>query len=218
MLEPQDEQWIGVHTDQHEVRRRIWMTTVVKRDDLIRAKRILCESLQRGSSGDVLMGNLLKLEQTKSGKKSWQKRSVRLRLDVLEFWLNDEKVDEMSLSQCEVKMLHEKQCPGKEFAFTVRNLSGDSKVIIDSGHKETRRRWVVSIGYQIAIHWPDVNFPPFDYGPPTGDEPLNRVLICGELQKQGHLVKNWKARYFQLTPRELQYFEKDQMKGNSCSI
>lgn len=212
VLEPQDEQWTGVHTDQHEVRRRIWMTTVVKRDDLIRAKRILSESLQRGSTGDVLSGILLKLDQGYAGK-SWQKRSVRLRLDNVEFFNGEVKTGDMSLSQCEVKMLHSSQCPGKDFAFTVRNLSGNMKVIIDAGHKETRRRWVVAIGYQIAIHWPEVNFPPFDYGPPTGDDAHNRVLICGDLQKQGHLVKNWKSRYFQLTPRELQYFEKDLMKG-----
>lgn len=212
VLEPQDEQWIGVHTEQHEVRRRIWMTTVVKRDDLIRAKRILSESLIKGSTGDILQGNLLKLSDGSEGK-SWLKRSVRLRLDGLEFWMGDANLGDMSLSTCEVKMLHGSQCPGKEYAFTVRDLSGDSKVIIDAGHKETRRRWVVAIGYQIAIHWPDVNFPPFDYGPPTGDDASSRVLICGDLLKQGHLVKNWKARYFQLTPKELQYFEKDLMKG-----
>lgn len=27
------------------------------------------------------------------------------------------------------------------------------------------------------------------------------------------MVKNWKARFFQLTPKELQYFEKETLKG-----
>lgn len=114
---------------------------------------------------------------------------------------------------CEVKMLFGSQCPGRDFAFSIRHPSGNVGILLDADNKEIRRRWVVAISYQVALNWPDVNFPPFDYGPPIENEGLSRVLICGELQKRGHMVKNWKTRFFQLTPRELQYYEKENLKG-----
>jgi creatine kinase len=110
-------------------------------------------------------------------------------------------------------MLFGSQCPGRDFAFSIRHPSGNVGILLDADNKEIRRRWVVAISYQVALNWPDVNFPPFDYGPPIENEGLSRVLICGELQKRGHMVKNWKTRFFQLTPRELQYFEKENLKG-----
>jgi hypothetical protein len=38
--------------------------------------------------------------------------------------------------------------------------------------------------------------------------------MCGELQKQGQMVGGWKSRYFQLIPTELQYYEKENLKGS----
>ena len=239
VLNPQDEQWVGVNADGRDVRRRLWMTTVVRKDDMIRAKRILSETLQKSRSGTILQGDLFKLEQGTISK-SWVRRTVRLQHDALEFYsgndfegrihgkrahnqlymcttsicLHSEVDDSCILVQgCEVKMLFGSQCPGRDFAFSIRHPSGNVGILLDADNKEIRRRWVVAISYQVALNWPDVNFPPFDYGPPIENEGLSRVLICGELQKRGHMVKNWKTRFFQLTPRELQYFEKENLKG-----
>jgi hypothetical protein len=112
-------------------------------------------------------------------------------------------------------MLFGVQCPGRDFAFSIRKNPKNSLVaLFDSETREVRRRWVVAIRYQLALLSPEVNFPPFDYGPPTGDEAATRVLMCGELQKQGHMVRNWKHRFFQLMPYEIQYFERETLKGN----
>jgi hypothetical protein len=44
------------------------------------------------------------------------------------------------------------------------------------------------------------------------NEPIpdpNTILKAGFLVKQGHVRKNWKTRYFELTKTTLQYFESD---------
>ena len=43
----------------------------------------------------------------------------------------------------------------------------------------------------------------------TRDLLATRILMCGELAKQGQMVGGWKNRFFQLTPNELQYYEKE---------
>lgn len=52
-----------------------------------------------------------------------------------------------------------------------------SGILLDADNKEIRRRWVVAISYQIVLNWVDVNFPPFDYGPPVENEGTTRVSI-----------------------------------------
>jgi hypothetical protein len=42
-LEPTDEQWSNNNATNADVRRRLWMTTVVKRDDVLSAKRKISE-------------------------------------------------------------------------------------------------------------------------------------------------------------------------------
>ena len=54
-----------------------------------------------------IAGVLLNLENDSEGRKVWQKRAMRLRQDTLSFYNGDNKVGEMSLSQCEVNnVLH----------------------------------------------------------------------------------------------------------------
>ena len=66
------------------------MTTVVRRDDMIRAKRILSESLQKQRSSTLLQGELYKLDQG-ALTKTWQRRVVKLQHDSLEFFIATEK-------------------------------------------------------------------------------------------------------------------------------
>ena len=120
---------------------------------------------------------------------------------------------EYYIKDCLCKMLFGSQCPERQYAFSVRSTDSSIGILLDANNREMRRRWVVAISYQLAILHRELNFPAFDYGPPTGDEALDRVLTCGELAKQGHVVKNWKNRFFKLTPRALEYYEKETLKG-----
>ena len=71
------------------------------------------------------------------------------------------------------------------FAFSVRKLDGSSCVLFDTDSKETRRRWLIAISYQIAVRGPLIDFAPFPYAPPLGEDVGNRVILCGDLLKKG---------------------------------
>ena len=100
------------------------------------------------------------------------------------------------------------------YAFSLRSMDGKLCTIFDTDSSETRRRWLVAITYQIAVRNPLMDFPPFTYAPPLGEDAMSRTIICGDLQKRGQTGMNWKTRFFKLTPRELQYYDKDILKGS----
>ena len=100
------------------------------------------------------------------------------------------------------------------YAFSLRSMDGKLCTIFDTDSSETRRRWLVAITYQIAVRNPLMDFPPFTYAPPLGEDAMSRTIICGDLQKRGQTGMNWKSRFFKLTPRELQYYDKDILKGS----
>ena len=205
-----DEPWVKFNQQGLDARRRLWITTVVKQDDLLQSKKRLEDAFKVKTRGVVMLGDLYRQEQ-KTLRKVWQKRFCVLTDNRIEIYASSggKKVRDLPLTDCDIKMLFGVQCPGREYAFSIRDNAGNLVGLFDSESREIRRRWVVAIRYQLAIHHADVNFPPFDYGPPTGDDSLTRVLMCGELQKQGLSVKNWKNRFFQLTPIALQYFDKE---------
>lgn len=209
-----DEQWVDHYNDAKYVRRRLWMTTVVKKEDLIKAKKMVTENLN-GVKGDVIMsGNLYKYHpELGTAATSWQKRKVLLFHNKLEFYIGNDKKAEVLLNDCEVKMLFGMQCPGRNFAFSIRNPNGSVAILLDAETKEIRRKWIHAINYQLAIISPDLNFSPLEYGPPTGDYPDNRVLLCGELLKQGKMNKKWVKHSFQLKTRELLFYDSDILKG-----
>lgn len=213
VLNPKDEQWVNTNADGRDVRRRLWMVTVVKREDLIRSKKLLSDALQAGSNEVILDGYLYRLDSAEKGGKIWVKVFIQLLHNKIQF-LKEENgplQNTIPIQNCEVKMLFGNQCPGREFSFALRSPDTNRILYFDTDNKEVRRKWVVAISYQIALNSVDANFPPFDYGPPIDND--LQVLLCGDLQKRGHMVKNWKTRFFQLQPRELMYFEKDSLKG-----
>lgn len=214
-----DEQWVKFNSHGLDTRRRLWITTVVRQDDHITAKNKLSEAFTIKPRGIIMLGDLYRQEQ-RTLRKVWQKRFIVLTDNRLEIYVasGGKKVADLSLQECEIKMLFGVQCPGREFAFSIRDATGGLVGLFDADNREIRRRWVVAIRYQLAIHCPGVNFPAFDYGPPTGDETATRVLMCGELQKQGHKVKIWKNRFFQLTPAELQYYDKEELHGSIALV
>lgn len=211
-----DEQWVKYNSHGLDARRRLWITTVVRTDDQLTAKNKLSEAFKAKTRGVIVLGDLFRQEKA-TLRKVWVKRFVVLTDTKLEIYVSSggKKIAELLLAECEIKMLFGVQCPGRDFAFSIRDHSGQLIGLFDAENREIRRRWVVAIRYQLAIHSPGVNFPPFDYGPPTGEEVASRVLMCGELQKQSHTsVKTWKNRFFQLTPVELQYYDKEELRGS----
>jgi hypothetical protein len=221
-LKDGDELWTRTNAPNLDVRRRLWMTTVVKRNELSTGKSKLSVALSTKKRGDIMEGELYR-QESGALMKSWTKRYVVLTDTALTVYTDakekgGKKLSELPLTGCEAKMLFGVQCPGREFAFSIRHTNGNLLGLFDADNREVRRRWVVAIRYQLALLSPDVNFPPFDYGPPTGEEATTRVLMCGELQKQGHVIRNWKNRFFQLTPNELQYYDRESLKGSIQTI
>lgn len=212
-LGPNDEPWVADNTENKHVRRRLWMTTVVKRSTLMQAKALLAKALQTSNGNHVLEG---RLEVFSSSLRSWQPRYVKLFHNHIEIWTEDKssRISSALLTTYNIRMALHNNIDGKPYMFFYRDMVNASSIIMHADSRELRRRWVVAVSYQIALNSPDVNFPPFDYGPPILTEELyHRTLMCGDLAKQGHVMKNWKVRFFQLTSRELRYFEKDVIKG-----
>ena len=208
-LEATDELWSNNNATNADVRRRLWMTTVVKRDDVLIAKRKISELIQSRQRGVILRGPLLRLEEDANGDKKWIPRNCSLLDEKIE--ITDEetgvKIDELLVLGHQIKMLD-------GYAFSIRRLDGSSCVIFDTDSKETRRRWLIAISYQIAVRGPLIDFHPFPYAPPRGEDTSNRVILCGDLLKKGQTGMNWKSRFFKLTPKELQYFDREALKGS----
>jgi len=213
-----DEPWVPSPLASSMVRRRIWMTTVVDRLYLTLSKRLLSDNIRVDNGGYKMQGELLRYEKG-TLTKSWQKRRVALASNRLEFYggsSNSSKKGEIPLNDCEVKMLFESQCPGKNYAFSIRNPMGNVGIVLDAESGDARRSWVLAIQYQLAINSNEFNFPPMEYAPPTGEYPDNRVLLCGDLMLQGRDSEEnvlWSPRHFQLLPREIVYYENAVLMG-----
>ena len=95
----------------------------------------------------------------------------------------------------------------------IENLDGDVRAMLHTENKRHRKRWQASINYQIAINCFDLNFPPFEFGPPEERENPYHIYVYGYLLKQGHVNPNWKRRYFALHPYEVVYYENEHIKG-----
>eukprot|EP01040_Poterioochromonas_malhamensis_P004390 gene4390-4706_t len=208
---PKDEPWSPKQNSSSRVRRRIWMTTVVPRQDLVRAKRYLAENLRIDNGMIKKQGDLYRYEKG-TLTKSWHKRKVVLYHNRLEFYSGNNKKGEVLLNDVEVKMLFESQCQGRKYAFSIRNATGAVGVLLDAEDEAVRRSWVMAIQYQLAVTSHEVNFAPLEIAPPTGESPDSRVLISGDLMLQGS-DGTWIPRHFQLTPRELIYYQDTTLKG-----
>lgn len=143
---------------------------------------------------------------------TWNKRRVVLYHNRLEFYSGNIKKGEVLLNDVEVKMLFESQCEGRKYAFSIRNATGSVGVLLDAENEQVRRSWVMAIEYQLAITFYELNFPPSEIAPPTGEFPDNRVLISGDLMLQGS-DGTWIPRHFQLLYREIIYYQDTTIRG-----
>ena len=66
VLTEADEPWsaMPLESQQSTARRRLWMTTVVMRDDVLAAKRKISDTIQAHQRGVILGGPLLRLEDS----------------------------------------------------------------------------------------------------------------------------------------------------------
>jgi hypothetical protein len=188
------------------------MSTIVPRQDLVRAKRYISENFRVDVLNNVIkQGELLRYEKG-TLTKSWNRRRVLLYNNRLEFYSGNNKKGEVLLVDVEVKMLFENQCPGRKYAFSIRNAGGSIGVLLDAEDEQSRREWFFAIQYRLAVTSHEMNFSPLEYGPPTGPYPDNRVLISGDLMLQGR-DGTWIPRHFQLLPREMVYYQDITLKG-----
>ena len=179
-FQKENDAWSAFYEPNCYVRRRIWFTTLVPRLDLVRAKRLLSENCKMDPGHIRMQGELFRYEKGNMSK-SWQKRKVTLYHNRLEFYSGSNKKGEVNLADCEVKMLFESQCPGKEYAFSIRNPLGTVGVLLDAENQESRRAWVLAIQYQLAMNSFEMNFPPLEYGPPTGKHRRFYHCLCHKL-------------------------------------
>ena len=219
-LKSNDEPWSGSMQVTSTVRRRIWLSTLVNRIDLMECKRLLASYLQRDNKEFVrLQGELLHyVPPTFTTVKAWVKKKIFLYNNRIEIQSSSTHGDDrmtLMLTDCEVELLFETQIPGRSYVFCVRNASTGATVLLDAETRDYRRNWFLSIQYQIAVYSKDLNFAPFEYGPPLGpvSYPDNRIMYGGylNLEYPGSLSNT--IRYFELTPRELRYYVESKLLG-----
>lgn len=209
-LNATDEQWVDVNDEAKQVRRRLWMTTVVKRDDFVRAKKMVSEELMKASDDFILKEDLYVYNPEKGNSaSSWQRRNVILYHNKLEFYSGNEKVGDTSLVDCEVKLLSGQDSAGRAFPFSIFHPNGSVNVMLDAGDKDMRLRWMRAVLYQLAIITPDVNFTPFVFGPPTGELPETRILLCGDLEVLDNATNEWDINQIQLQEQALVVLTRD---------
>jgi hypothetical protein len=209
----EEQVWTSSFQANSRVRRRVWMTTVVPKQDLVKAKRYLYENLMRDDGNPILTNDLNRYEKG-TLTNTWHKRKVVLFRNRLEFYSsNNKKAGDIPLQDVDVIIMNENNVyNGRKFIFSIRNPSGSVALVLDAESELMRRKWVMTLQYYIAINTPDLSFPPFLYSPPIRD-PAYQVLISGDLMVLAKDNKTWVPNYFQLLPRELVYFQRNQVKG-----
>ena len=195
-----DEQWSRVRKQgSANVRRRVWMTSVVKDEELAQAKEKVSEFLTTDttekSSRRIIKGELKRLESGMLGiGKKWQNRLIVLWDDKLEIFTaadadaskdarkKVDKVGEIAMKDVNCCRLygHQLKSNNSDCVFSLRNSQNDDVVcLLDATDARAWKRWTTAISYQAATNCPKLNFPPFEYGPPSDDLSPSRVLVFG---------------------------------------
>eukprot|EP01033_Poteriospumella_lacustris_P007177 gene7177-5168_t len=209
-LNATDEQWVDMVDEQKQVRRRLWMTTVVKRDDFIKAKKMIAEELMKAPDDYILKEDLYLHDPEKgSSATSWQRRNVILYHNKVEFYSGNEKVNDVSLIDCEVKVLSGPEAGGRSFPFCIYHPNGSITVKLDATDKDMRLRWMRALLYQLAIITPEANFAPFVFGPPTGELPEARIILCGDLEVLDNATNVWDLHQIQMQEQALLVLHRD---------
>lgn len=209
-----NEPWSEVQGDHHNVRRRMWLSTEVYKKDENKAHQALSRYIKSKPRGKIFDGDCYLQESGIFGKK-WVKRYAEIKDNIISFHDidNGNKVRDYDFSDHSVNILIGLQTRGRDFPFSIRPKQNNNNVegiLLDVEHSELRRRWVVAIEYQLAMSSATLNFPIFLYGP---DQSIDALLLCGDLEKRGHIRKNFLPRFFKLTRKQLEYYHDEELKG-----
>jgi len=125
VISSREENWLPIMSDNSYCRRRVWMTTVVKREDVANAKRLLSDAIHRYPIDAILEGTLLVYlprlppnaatvttaattsattteENSSAMLTQWKEYQVILYHDKLEMYEDHEKVYTTLLVECEI--------------------------------------------------------------------------------------------------------------------
>eukprot|EP01038_Epipyxis_sp_PR26KG_P012789 gene12789-17146_t len=180
ILTGDDEPWSSVSSANMMVRRRLWLTTVVKSAELVDSRQLLSSNINQESNIIIHEGSLfLYKDQTKN----WANVKVELGSTQIKCTAKNGVETILTFQGCEARvyLLFNSQFPDSSYSFCIFNISNNSKLILDADSKDSRRMWVNKILYQISIHYPNFLFPSLECGPPTGYDD-DRLLYYGELQ------------------------------------
>ena len=211
VLTDSDEQWSSIKQSKCFARRRVWMATMCKIEDVVMAKRALGEAVAKRHKTLILEGEIFRRENTPGSiVKTWQKRYIYLQSTCIEIYNlqksdGGKKLAEIMLPECECAMILEGDHP---YAFSISHHSRSTPLaFFDAEEWEPRRRWIIAITYQLALLDPFINFPAFDYGPRTANNPSKAVLLAGELEKQSYQMgRSWSKKIFILRLDSLSFY------------
>eukprot|EP00605_Chrysophyceae_sp_TOSAG23-4_P000824 GSChrysophyteH1.ASY1.ANO1.914.1 assembled CDS len=237
-----EEQWSKMRPPKANVRRRLWITTCVHDENLTRAKYLLEDFLsQIRKPQRILTGDLVRRESSYLMGITWTKRHFVMWDDRLEIYPDSNIAAEATaaysaaidagtappslpmgvdcLKLCDIyftRIFGEQlgRRDTNDCLFSIRDRRSDNILaILDAETPRVWKRWVSSLTYLIALNAHNVDYPPFENGPPSDDLSPYRVVVFGHLDKQGHFRKNWRERFFTLTPFELIYYKNQFVKG-----
>lgn len=216
-----DAMWAGRPGDNSCVRRRLWIRTCVRNNQLYESRAALRSYIANHRRGVIKTGPL---DRQSHYRKRWCRGMAVLNDDTLELNLenNYQTHVEYSLKGCEVVSIESHDHPDKKYQFGMRQVGEGGcdlglVCILNTHSEKERRAWMAALAHQIALV--NLLFWPLENGPPTAD----RVLFRGEMWKRGHLVPNWKFRSFELRQGgTLAYFKSGLLRGKirlrGCTI
>ena len=214
--DPGNEPWTADSNDAN-VKRRIWMVTAVPTEHVQAAKDALTDVLQKEDAGEgsTLLRGVLEVQETGVIGKRWEEREVVLKKNHIEVFTSDNRMlKNISLKDAYCARTIVAQLPERQFSFVIRQkCNGMVLCIFAASSYQALQKWIHAVGYQIAIMSPSLNFSALPHAPPCEDECPETVRMFGMMMKKGHWRKNWKSRFFVLTPYELQYYQGMDLKG-----
>jgi hypothetical protein len=136
------EPWNKANFAECNVRRRIWMATIGRADQLVFSKKKLAEGLTKRSKTLIMEGELLRHELTPGTlTKTWQKRYIYLYTNTMEIYTvskqeSGRKLAEIQLPECECHILFGSQSNDRPFAFSLSHHSRSTALaVLDAGKK-----------------------------------------------------------------------------------
>jgi hypothetical protein len=170
-----DQHWNGENNSNFNVRRRLWISVEVNSGDIKHSKILINEAILNNVTGVIMASDINRLV-IGTMKTNWVNYYMELDDNYLIF-KKDKKsnviIDKFNIIESKIEILHKPQTrPEKSTAFIIkfkfsRNSSKEEiNLQLDTNNDmELRRKWLVTLLYQVAILTPNLDFTPFPYGP-----------------------------------------------------